>query len=259
MRSPWKSHPEWLALSLLLACEPSGAATGEAAAPPAAPFRALLQQPPTVERPCDGFAPPSIGGEIGLRIFLGADVATERARAALASLPSYFGAHGVGLRLVGPPRQLGAGPMLASGEPDQALAPLREFLKREATGPQRDSAAVVVNVVLLSRIADADSPARRYFTELEGLTLSPHLPPRGAELHRLLGLSQSFVPTILLSIEDIRRLPPGRVDLSAAHELGHALGLEHREGVDLMSPRPPRCVPPLREEQQAQVRRALTP
>jgi hypothetical protein len=200
-----------------------------------------------------------VGGGVALRIFVGADVSAERACGALASLPSYFDAHRVRVRLAGPPRALPPEPMLVGGQPGEAVAPLRDFLAREAGGPVRAGGEPIVNVVLLSRIAAVDSPARRYFVELEGLTVSPHLTSRGDGLRRLLELPESFVPTILLSVDDIRHRPPGRVDLSAAHELGHALGLEHRQGVDLMAARPPRCVPALHDDQRIQVRRVLTP
>lgn len=99
-----------------------------------------------------------------------------------------------------------------------ALAPLRRFLERHAT-PARDA----VQIVVLTRVVQPGSVLTGALTDVQGLTFSPRL--RGG-LGGLLGIER-FTPTVLLSVEELRGAYREDAALTPAHEVGHALGLEH--------------------------------
>lgn len=189
------------------------------------------------------------GREARLRVYLGRGVSGREARAALSSLPAYYQRYGVRFGLAAPPARLDAGALIGAGEPRAALAPLRRLLQQlgepAAVGP------FTLHVVVLRRIASADSPARRYFEELSGLSLGEHLRERDDPLADALALSGPIPPVMLLGLDDLARQRPGTVDLTAAHEFGHLLGLSHQRGADLMNPAPQTCAPPLLPAQQA--------
>lgn len=212
----------------------------------------LDPQPPGP--PCAGEAAPPLEGSLALRVLVGPDVPLDAARRQTGRLAAVWGGYGLQLRLAAPPARVPERALLvgeAAGlaaidvadpaERDRAvanviLAPARELLRREAT-PPRDE----VVVVLLDHLLAPGSAASAFFTELRGLTLRHDTGAWGP----LLDLAP-FTPTIAVAVAEDDAPPPGHIGLTAAHELGHALGLPHvgRDG-DLMREGWARCVPPL--------------
>ncbi len=116
-----------------------------------------------------------------------------------------------------------------------------------------------IHVVFLQDIARPGSLGEALFQELRGLTVSPWLqdsaPEESTRLLRMLDLPERFVPVAVVGIHPMDNLGPSAVDVTLAHELGHALGLPHVEGKgDLMQDGIHRCVPPLRPEQAGALR-----
>lgn len=140
------------------------------------------------------------------------------------------------------------------------LGPYRELVKRlGADGAPEEGKAPDgrVHVVFLEHIARPGSLGEGLFQELRGLTVSPWLPEGDATraLASTLGLPERFAPVAVVGVEPVDHLGETAVDVTLAHELGHALGLPHvGEGKDLMQEGVHRCVPALRPEQASAMR-----
>lgn len=135
----------------------------------------------------------------------------------------------------------------------EALAPLGAFVA-EAARPAGDG----VIVVLLPSLATPGSVAEQMFASLDALTLSPALlaEPESRDLSEALSAvlgNDPFTPVVFLSRGALARSPD-----TLGHELGHLLGLSHRDGPEnLMSvQRRTGCRPVLDAEQLARARRA---
>lgn len=143
------------------------------------------------------------------------------------------------------------------GTPEELEAVLREAFSF-TLGPLIDFAAAygdqgedVTNVVLLPRLAlgEGDDALQSDGRVVLGLGISPVLmrvlsetpDAPDAEFWQYLPLAPRFTPMVFVNAGALRRLTtvvsPVLVDLLMAHELGHTLGLPHRDAVgNLMKP-----------------------
>ncbi len=234
------------------------------------------------ERPChaDEIASPARDQEVTARVFAGAGVSDAHIEEQLARAAGYFGTYGLRFVQVGAVDRLAVEWMIGGTkvEIDDALrdvnidpskpaesaqlatsrdvvckvslAPLIAFVQSHAVEPLGRR----VNIVVMRQLAASGSTMAGLLPHLRGLTISPHaLPQKG--LMTCLGLRPSTVPTVLISIDEIAKRKPGTVDVALAHELGHVFGLEHTPNPeDLMSTKPPTCLPPLSPTQWQAVR-----
>jgi hypothetical protein len=136
----------------------------------------------------------------------------------------------------------------------EALGPLGEFVS-ELARPAGEG----VIVVLLPSLVASGSVAEQMFVSLDALTLSPALlaDPESRELREALSVvlgNEPFSPVVFLSRGALARSPD-----TLAHELGHLLGLSHRDGPEnLMSvQRRSGCRPVLDAQQFARARQTL--
>lgn len=169
--------------------------------------------------PC-GPLPAPQGGHLTIATFRGpgvppglVDAQVARARATLAEL-------GVRLETSGPTGTVDARWVLGSGAAD---ADDLDALTVAVTRPARDLVATlppldpgVVPVVVLAQVMAADSPLRAELTRMRAWTATDPA---------LLG-REAGPPVVFLSAEDLV-FAPGTVDVTLAHELAHARGLDH--------------------------------
>lgn len=137
---------------------------------------------------------------------------------------------------------------------------VRAFVNAESNPPKQR-----VNVVVLAHIAAPDIASQLNGT-IGGLGISPKLLRDIAEgdanknLFEILALPDDFTPTLLLGHDDIELLAKN-VDGIVAHEMGHALGLQHTtEPGNLMTQGQATqdCRPGLTNEQIARLREVAT-
>jgi hypothetical protein len=228
---------------------------------------------------CTDAPRPRIDGRLRLKVLVDAEVSDAAVRRILAGSQGWWGPHGLWLTMDSPPQRRALGPQLhgvrrdlmarltAEGLPaegadaeqqqrieaivdDVVMGPWRALLAEQSAPSDEHDVVVVV----LPHIARPGSLGEALFDELRGLTVSPWLRPELSEaeqaLYQRLSLPDTFTPVVLIGTEPIDHLGADAVDVTLAHELGHALGLPHVPGdTDLMFAEIHRCVPTLRAEQ----------
>ncbi|MDB4933462.1 MAG: hypothetical protein JWP87_434 [Labilithrix sp.] len=119
---------------------------------------------------------------------------------------------------------------------DLIFANLRNFIRAQSNPPRKS-----INVVVLSHIASPDVAAQFQGGVIAGLGLSPTLFQNVAaddaskNLFELIGLGEDFTPTLFVGHDDVVSLAKSP-DVIVAHELGHAMGLQHtKEPGNLMT------------------------
>ena len=212
--------------------------------------------------PCDEAAPkPAIGGASTLHLFRGAGVQSDEVLALAHAVTSYFADFELELAISAGVTALPYEAMLtapkdqaplrsAHADPERLLHRLREFVREHAADDDGS-----IRIVVLQAIAPPNSPVTRATGGLRGLALSPAISSAGLHFDLRSVLGASHAPVVLLaprgdSVADARVL---------AHEIGHALGLDHRHHPhNLMTQHDHGCAPVIDAEQAATMRQALT-
>lgn len=271
-RSPHAACPTWLGGFVHEEGQP---------APLTAPW---IGHAPVLGDACGERAPAAVQGRVRLKVLVDDEVSDAAVRRLLSGAQGWWAPHGLWLTMATPPVRMPLGPMLhgvrrdllarleaeglpASGADADAQRRIDTVVDDVVMGPWQallaehavPSEAHDVVVVILPHIARPGSLGEALFAELRGLTVSPWLRPALPEaeqaLYARLGLPEAFTPVVLIGTEPIGHLGPDAVDVTLAHELGHALGLPHvASDTDLMFAEIHRCVPALDATQAAALR-----
>lgn len=194
-----------------------------------------------------------VSGNLRLRPAHGHGVSADRAHAEAEAAAALWRGLGLQVELLPPvPAPLVSALVgLPGASPAEAAAPAWAAVRALAEADDN-----IVVVVALERLIAPGSAAAAWGAALDGLALSPRLPSTALGPPPGMG---AFTPVVFVDVGRPRR--PGDLPLTAAHELGHALGLPHRGGGDRDLMRPgrmsQRCLPGLTADEAAQVRAVL--
>jgi len=216
---------------------------------------------PETIQPCAGFVPTAqkVSARRQIDFFLGNVVADDNARAEGQFLQRYYQTYDLtfftrepaapaGLeyvldastaQLAALPAQVGIAPgatptpeqqkALDKATGDLLFAGLRSFVRGQSNPPRTS-----ISVVVLPHIASPDVAASFQGGVIAGLGLSPTLFKNVAandpskNLFDLIGLGEDFTPTLFVGHADVVALAKSP-DVIVAHELGHAMGLQHTQ------------------------------
>jgi hypothetical protein len=196
--------------------------------------------------------PPRIRGSIEIALRSGPGVPPWVPEQVVSEILGFYGDHGLQIDVGIVPDGISIEQPFVPGSTLEAqVAPLRELVD-DVARPARPA----VEVVVLRDLLGSDDVVEA-LGSVAGLTLRPGQ-SLGPELDAALGLDAPFTPIVLLSAFEWDRARPDAPRLTAPHEVGHALGLDHRPGSrDLMSTEVVPCWPTLDAEQVARIERDL--
>jgi hypothetical protein len=228
---------------------------------------------------CGGVSAASVQGRVRIRPVAGEGVSADAAAAAAESAAAFWRRQGLVVE-VGAPSRAPVGAVLGGTDAERALcagalAPDAADAEALATCEARFILAPMVDA--LDRLARPSVPGEVVFVASGGL-VAPGSPVRraglglpglavvggagvGAEALPDLFIDPGHTPVVFLDVGTPRR--PGDVWTTPAHELGHALGLPHRDGGEAVLMRPgvagQRCWPGVSAAEAAAVQAGLSP
>ena len=246
------------------------------------PSAQWLAAPQPVLEACAEQPTATVSGQLMLEVVRDSAVHDAALRRVLGAASAWWQARGLVLSLSGEPASEPLQPLLVGkrrelaerlrerglpeegGTPEQQQA-VRELVVDYVTAPLAEALAQravpyrkhTVVVVVLPEISQPGGLGEALFERLRGLTFSPWLRdrvgPQERALYDALNLPERFTPVVFVGTEPLSEVGP-EIDVTLAHELGHAMGLVHQASPrDLMADTVHRCEPGLRAEQADQL------